>query len=167
MALTPSQYTTLKNHIAADPTLAEIPLGSDGDFAIATVLNAAASPAFYVWRRQVRLMDVQQASGFNWTLVDGLSAGRARIWEWMSRSGLMDASQDNVRDGINNAFQGTGQLPAMRLAVFQACQRQATRFEKLFASGAGTTTTNAGDGPAVMAVEGPVSYQDVGIARES
>lgn len=165
--LTPAQYTTLKNHIAADPTLSQIPPGSDGDVAIATILNAAASPTFYVWKRAVRLMDVQQATGFNWTLVDGLSAGRARIWEWMSRSGTMDASQDNVRDGINNAFQGAGQLPAMRLAVFGACQRVASRFEKLFATGAGTTTTNAGDGPAVMAVEGPVSYQDVGTARES
>ena len=54
---------------------------------------------------------------------------------------------------------------AVRLAVLQHCQRLATRFEKLFASGSGVPTDVNAVGPSTMALSGLLSYQNVETAR--
>lgn len=162
--LTPEQLATLKAAIDGDPTLAAKPLNSDGYFDIATILNTElATPDFYVWKTSVPVNEIM-GNNFDWTRVDNMTVGEARIWEFMTQLGSIDPSKANIRAGVNEAYKGTAQDTAMRLAIFGHCQKLATRAQKLFASGAGTTTTDAGIGPATMAVE-QITASDVEQAR--
>ena len=163
MSLTTAQLQTLKAAIVADSALNSQPMNSDGAFTIALELNKTATPDFIVWRSSVAVQEIMQ-NGFDWTRVDNMVVGKARIWEFMTAVGILNPAQANVRAGINEAFP-TAANDAMRLAIFGHCQRLASRFEELFATGAGTTTTNAGLNPATMALEGPLQYPDVEAAR--
>lgn len=165
MALTSAQKTALKAAITADNVLKLIPNTPDGNFEIAAAFNAQASPDFYVWKSEVDITEIMQ-NGFDWTRVDNLTVGKARIWEWMSIAGKVHPDQANVRSGILACFSAAGDS-ATRLAAFNHCQRLATRAEKLFATGSGTTTTDQAVGPALMSFEGQISYNDVGEARNS
>lgn len=165
MALSAQQLQTLKAAIADDPALAAKPMNSDGAFDIAAALNQVASPDYWVWRTTVPVDEIM-LNGFDWTRVDNLTVGKARIWEWMARLGFIKPNQANVRAGVLATFSAAGDL-ANRNAVFSHCQRLATRAEKLFASGAGTSTTDQGVGPATLTFEGSISYQDVEQARNS
>ena len=57
-----------------------------------------------VWRESVTPEEYRK--GIDWTEVDNLTIGRARIWEWitgnMTRS--VNATDENDRDGIVEAF---------------------------------------------------------------
>lgn len=165
MALTTAQKTTLKNDILADPALAAQPNNSDGAFAIAAALNQIAVPDFFVWRSAVP-QDEIMLNGFDWTRVDNLSVGKARIWEWLFLDGSINPSKPNIRAGIDATWVGTQADLTVRASVYQHCQRVASRAEKLFASGTGTSVSN-GIGPATMSLEGALSYQDVLDARNS
>lgn len=165
MTLTLAQKQTLKAAILADPVLAGQPMNSDGSFAIAAALNAVAVPTFFVWRSSVPVNDIMR-NGFDWTRVDNLTIGKARIWDWMMRTGVLDPSQANVRAGVLATFGVAADLNT-RLAVFTHFQRAATRLEQLFAVGSGTAATEQGVGPATMVLEGAISYNDVQVARES
>lgn len=160
-ALTPAQQATLKADILADPAFAKIPLTGDGAWAIATEYNKVSAPAFYVWRTNVQADEIMR-NGMDWTQVDNLSVGKARIWDWMTKLGTINAAKPNIRAGIDACWTGTAPMLAVRTAIYLHLNRAATRFEKLFATGAGTTVT-----PAVMTIEGDVSYQDVELARNS
>lgn len=165
--LSPAQLATLKAAVQADPALNALPQGTDGAFAIAQALNLPASPAYFVWRTFVP-QDEIMLNGFDWTRVDNLSVGKARIWEWMfKQTGGINPSKPNIRAGIEATWVGTQADLAVRAVVYGHCQRQASRFEKLLATGAGTTVATDGTGPSTMALEGPISYQDVLLARES
>lgn len=161
--LTTAQLQTLKLAIDADPVLAAFPLNSDGSFAIASEMNKIAAPAFFVWRTDVQISEIM-LNGFDWTRVDNLTVGKARIWDWMTSLGRINPAQANVRAGVLAVFTTAADL-ANRNSVFGHSQRQATRAEKLFATGAGTTTTDQGVGPATMGLEGMLMYEDVDMAR--
>lgn len=166
MALTPQQLAALKAAIDGDQALAAEPLNSDGYFNIAAALNGQlASPDFYVWRSTVTQDEIMQ-NGFDWVRVDNLSVGKARIWEWMFDNAVasINPSKANVRAGIAEVWKGTAADNAVRQAVFNRCQARATRAQKLFATGPGTTTSVDGVGPATMAVES-ISLSDVEAAR--
>lgn len=165
MSLTSPQKAIIKAEIEADQVLNAYPNDSDGAFAIAAALNQAATPDFYVWKSSVAVNDIMQ-NGFDWTRVDNLTVGKARIWEWMCSVGVLHPNQANVRAGILAVFTTAGDL-ATRQAAFNHCQKLATRAEKLLATGTGTTTTDQGVGPATMGFEGILSYQDVYEARNS
>jgi hypothetical protein len=159
MHLTNQQLTTLKAAIVADPVLSLYGMSTDDHYAIAQALNQPASPAFIVWRTAVPLEEIMR-NGMDWTRVDNLSVGKARIWDWLSRLGTLNPSQANVRAGIDATWVGTAADLAVRAAVYVHCKRSATRAEQLFATGTGTDAV-----PATMAVEGDLTYQDVETAR--
>ena len=100
-------------------------------------------------------------NGMDWTQVDNLTVGKARIWDWMTRLGTFDPSKLNIRAGIDAAWVGTAAMLAVRATVYTHCKRAATRAEKLFSSGTGTTAS-----PATMAFEGYLTYADVSAARQ-
>ena len=160
-ALTPAQQTTLKADILADPAFADVPLSGDGAWAIAIEYNKTATLPFYVWRTNVPADEIMR-NGMDWTQVDNLSVGKARIWDWMTRLNVLNASKPNIRAGVDACWIGTTPMLAVRTAIYLHFNRAATRFEKLFATGTGTTVT-----PALMTLEGNVSYQDVEAARNS
>lgn len=157
--LTLAQQQALKADILADAVLAAIPNTPDGAFAVADAYNLVASPAFIVWKTNVTAAEIMQ-NGFDWTRVDNLAVGKARVWEWMFQFGYINAAKPNVRAGIDQVWVGTAADLAVRAAVYVHCKRSATRAEKLFATGTGTDAT-----PATMSFEGRLTYQDVLDAR--
>ena len=163
--LTTAQLATVKAAILADPALDAFPNTLDGAFGIAALLNKISVPDFFVWRTHVPVSEIMQ-NGFDWTRVDNLTVGKARIGEWMQLTGTINPAQANVRAGFIAVFTTAGDL-ATRQAIFGHSQRQATQIEKLLSTGSGTTTTDQGVGPATMGFEGNISYQDVVIARNS
>jgi hypothetical protein len=165
MSLTSQQKTALKAFIDADPVLNQIPNTQDGAFECAAVLNLDVAPVFWVW--DTLLLERDAVLAFDWTRVDNLSVGKARIWETMFRGGQVNPSQANIRAGVNACYSVAGADAPNRLSFFTAGQRHASVVEKLFATGTGTTTTDLGVGPATMGLEGPISYFDVYDARNS
>ena len=158
MSLTSEQQATLKAAILANPTWDAYPNNSDGNFALAQLLNQSASPAFTVWKSYVEASQIME-NGFVWTAVDGLTAGKARIWDWLTRYGGFNPSKTNVRQGLVDCF-GAGS--AMQTAITPHLKRSASSAEKLFATGTGSDAS-----PATMGWEGNLSYDDVGNARNS
>jgi hypothetical protein len=147
--LTDAQKLTLKADILAAPDATA--LYEIGDLAaLAALYNAPAAPTFTVWRTDV-LQDEVMLNGFDWTRVDNLSVGKARIWEWMFSNAerKIDASKPNIRAGIDATWVGTAADLAVRAAVYVHCKRPASRLEKLFATGTGSDAV-----PATMGVEG-------------
>ena len=157
MSLTTLQYQALKVDIAADPVLSAIPNTTDGAFAIADAYNALAVPAFRVWRTDIPTKDVKK--GVVWTEYIGRSVGERGAFELMISNGILDASDPNVRQGIADCFSGPSGA-GTRTSLTNLAKRDATRAEKLFATGTGSSAE-----PATMAFEGSLSYQDVLTAR--
>ena len=153
--LTTEQRATLKAAILANQTANT--LFVDGDLqGLADYLNQPASPAFTVWRSAVSQDEIMQ-NGFDWTRVDNLSVGKARIWEWLfnNEARSFNPSKPNVRAGIDQCWVGTAADLAVRAAVYVHCKRQATRFERIFATGTGSVL-NPGQAP----IDGAVSYTE-------
>lgn len=159
MALTPAQQATLKAAIIADEALNAQPNNSDGAFAIAAALNALASPAFLVWKSSVPTKDCKTA--MIWTEFIARSAGEREAWTFMLSNGVINPSDANVRQGIADIFSGAGGATS-RTNLLAISKRNATRAEKIFATGTGSDAV-----PAVMGREGALSYQDVEDARNS
>ena len=160
MALTPTQQTTLKAAILADPTLNAFPNTSDGNFDLAVHLsNTLATPAFIVWRTDVPTKDVKAA--IVWTEYIGRSVGERGAFELMISNGVLDASNVNVRQGIQDCFSGPSGVNT-RANLTAIAKRSATLIEKILATGTGTDVS-----PATMTFEGTISAADVQQARNS
>lgn len=163
--LTQQQLATLKADILADPALNQLPNNSDGNFSIASAYNLLASPNYTVWKSTVPVNELTGQAGFDWTRVDNLTVGKARIWEFMTDVGLINPSLPNVRAGFEACFSVEVADGPTRQAIYNGSSRLATRAEKLFATGSGSPPTNHGVGPSQMGFEGSLSYQDVESAR--
>lgn len=170
MGLTPSQLTALKADILADPVLSAQPQNSDGAFAIAAAYNLTVTPDFWVWRTRVSKNEItqqtsQDGTDFNWTGTGFItrSQGERDAWRELFDGGQVNPSLANVRTAFQDIFSGgTPPAPANRAHLLAVARRKATRAEKLFASGTGSTAT-----PATMSFEGSLNYQDVQEARNS
>ena len=153
--LTPAQKTAVAANINSDAELLTWwQAGNPG--VIAELYNAPASPAFIVWRTSVNPNAILGAAGFDWTRVDNLSTGKARIWDWMTGLGTLDCSRANIRSGIDATWVGTAADLAVRAVVYTECKRTATRIEKVLATGTGSDAS-----PATMGFEGQISPADV------
>jgi len=167
--LTSAQLVILKTDIAADPVLAAYPNTADGNFAIAAAYNLPASPEFIVWRTAVPQSDFTdltsaEATTWSWTAYIARSQGERDGWARMfAANGSVNAARANVRQAFLDIFSGTqNNAPAQRTHCAAIAKRAATRAEKLFASGTGSTAS-----PATMSVEGTLSYQDIEEARRN
>ena len=89
------------------------------------------------------VLDEIMTNGFDWVLVDNLSVGKARIWEWLfnNESRSINAGKSNVRAGIDECWKGTAAMLAQRDVIYTHLKRNATLFEKAFATGSGTTNS--------------------------
>jgi len=154
--LNDTQKATLKADIEATPEL--VALWAQGNAgAIADYYNAPTNPAFIVWRTSVTQDEIMQ-NGFDWTRVDNLATGPARIWDWMfnNESRSINPSKLNVRAGIEAVWKGTQADLNVRAAVYGHCKRTATRIEKMFATGTGTDAV-----PATLVVQGELPFIDI------
>ena len=126
MQLSPTQQAALKDWLATNAS-------GISDDAAAVQLNAIASPDYYVWRTIVSRDEVQGDLAFDWTRVDNLSVGKARIWDYMfNKVDAIRPARANVRTGIQAVWVGTQADLAVRAAVEGVCKRKVTVFEKLF-----------------------------------
>lgn len=150
--LTDAQQQTLAAHIRAntDPAVVSA-LAQRNDVALADRYNAPSS--FIIWRTSVYPQEYREA--VVWTSVDGLTAGKARIWDWITAGMTLpiDASKTNVRQGIADAWGGSS---ATGVALTALAKRPASRAENLFTTGTGTTAN-----PGLLTWEGPLHYNDV------
>ena len=181
-ALTAPQLQALKADILANPDLAAQPAGPDGSFAIAALYNLEASPIFVVWRTVTPIADIENAITWaNFTPTDTPDASQT----WMNRAlacqgkqfnlqimiqgkALISSGRANIRAGLNDATTnipsgvGGALLSGGWLTIKAAMTRNATRAERLFATGTGTSGT-----PGDLVFEGKLTYQDIEQARAS
>lgn len=152
MALNVTQRATLAAHIRANTDPAVVAAVSiRDDQAVAAVYNQPSS--FYVWRESVPAEDYREA--IVWTEVDQLSAGAARIWEWITQNmtAPLNATSTNVRQGIADAF---GPSTSSRGNLIAVGKEQATLAESLFATGTGSENS-----PGIRVFIGQVPVDDV------
>ena len=155
--LTTAQLTTLAAAIRADtdPNVVAA-LSIRNDVLLAELYNADST--FIVWKTSIKPIEYREA--IVWTEVDNaaMTVGKARIWEWLTEqmTANIDASKTNVRQGIADCWASN---TTTRTNLLNIAKRAATKAEKLFATGTGTTAT-----PGVLGWEGMVTYTDVGIA---
>ena len=110
-----------------------------------------------VWRTAVPKDEITM-NGFDWTRLDNLSVGKARVWDGLfdNAQRITNPSKPNVRAGIEAVWGGTVPDLAVRAAVYVHCKRLATRGEKLFTTGLGTDVA-----PSVLAFEGQITDFDI------
>lgn len=165
MNLTPQQLTALKNDI--NTAFPGAPNNPDQNTIIAATYNLSASPNYWVWKTFLAQSDCvgltsSDSTDWSWTIYIGRSQGERDAWrEMFADTGAINPSRLNVRNGLADIFSGAGGLP-QRTHLLALGRRLASRLEKLFAVGAGTTAS-----PSVMAIEGLVTYVDIGNARDS
>ncbi|MES2323279.1 MAG: hypothetical protein V4633_13525 [Pseudomonadota bacterium] len=177
-----AQLLLIKAEIVADPVLNARPNTSDGADAIATALNLAASPDFFVWQTSMPTQSLFDAivwanltpSGApdgtaTWTNLALACQGKQfNIQTMLTGRESINPSKVNIRTGLQDALTQvpSGAAGASRSAgwttVQIAMQRKATRAEKVLATGTGTAVS-----PALLGFEGQVSYQDVLDARSA
>jgi hypothetical protein len=147
-----TQISALHTAALADPTaVACMNVGDDG--CLNNYLNSPTT--FVVWRTSVPQEEITGVASFDWTRVDNLSVGKARIWDWMFRNGPINAANSNVRAGIDATWTGTAADLAVRASVYTKCKRFATVAEKVLATGTGTDAV-----PGVTTFDGSVPFQD-------
>jgi hypothetical protein len=154
-----TQLQSLKTYIDSVPEWAALPNNSDSSFFISDELAKAVTPDFIVWKSIVERKEILQ-NGFDWTRLDNLSVGKARVWSDIFVEGSLNPSKANVRSGIESVWVGTSQDIAVRAAIYIHCKRTANHVEKLFATGTGTDAA-----PAVMDIEGKLPYSVIDQAR--
>lgn len=163
MNLTPAQQATLKAYILSQPDLVAI-IGSID--LLRDALNTDASPAFWVWRKSVSRNNIYTEQNdlsvpiddkfWNWTTYKNQGVSEQNAWVQMFMQDVTDFSAQNVRDGIAKIFTGSAAANAQRNHVLAIGRRLATRAERVFQTGAGTTAT-----PDILVTEGPITQTEV------
>lgn len=148
-ALDVTQATTLRTTALAEPSIAQAIANGD-DSSVAAWFNTAST--FIVWKNSISCKELSDGA-IVWTAVDALTAGKARIWEWLCKYETINPSKANVRQGLQDAF-GAGS--ATVIAATPLIKRAATNAEKALATGTGTTAT-----PGLLTFEGRISVNDV------
>jgi hypothetical protein len=152
--LTPAQKATLKASILADGTLAAAVAAGD-DSTVAAAYNAAAAPAFVVWKSNVSIGAVGDA--INATELAGLTTlntTRLQTIAQYAPTGFNFSLADR-RQAFNDIFSGAGGT-VTRPALLALWKRNATRAEKALATGTGSDAT-----PATLTSEGNLSPNEV------
>lgn len=161
VSLTLNQQTTLKADILADPVLAAQKDTPDGRFAIAAAYNLFPQADFWVWKSSVTKNEAVNTASvdntvFSWSLFIALTVQQQGAWgELWGVAAVVNPSLSQVRAGFQAVFPSGANLTHLSTIA----RRKATRAEKLFASGSGSTGA-----PATMAFENNLTFADVDAA---
>jgi hypothetical protein len=144
---------------------------------LAAAYNLTASPAFWVWRASVSKSELVTSIGpdattFNWTGNGFItrSVGEQTAWrELFNGTDSVNPSLANVRQAFSDIFSGTGNAAANRTHLLAVARRQARRWERVLASGTGSTASPGvlGVGVGGDVLEGEISPDQVQQARNS
>lgn len=162
MHLTTAQRATLKAHIQGNSDTNALFVSGDLS-GLAALMNAAASPAFWVWRTSVTKNDLVQSvsvDGTTFTWVGNgfitRSVGEQTAWrELFNGDESVNPSLANVRQAFSDIFSGTGNAAANRTHLLAIARRLTTRTERLFATGTGSTAS-----PGTLVIEGVLDYTE-------
>lgn len=173
--MTPDQLVILKAALLADPDLsANIASGNHG--AILNYMNADSNPAFIVWRTSVKIEEIYDA--INWSALTPADAPDD-TQVWLNRSLACQGKQFNlqtlltgrmtisgakltIRAGLQDALTGVPSgvggalVNAGWASVKSALSRTATRAEKIYATGTGTTSS-----PGSLVFDGKLVMYDI------
>lgn len=169
MNFTSAQLAVLKTDIVS--SFPGVPNNPDRNSVIAAAYTLAASPDFWVWRTRVSKDELVGSLSVDGTSFSWVGAGyitraqgeRDAFNAIFDSQGQVNPSIDNVRTAFGDIFSGAvAPAPANRTHLLTVARRKATRLEKLFSVGTGSTAV-----PAKLVLEGNVTYTDIGTARES
>lgn len=180
MQLTDAQLDTLKTWLSANASGLQ-------DQAAADLLNASASPSYWVWRSSISESEVTRGTSadlttWSWPAYIARTQGERDAWArlFMGGVGGMWPYLASVRTGLQDIFSGSANsAPAQRTHLLAICRRTATVGEKLFAvaaTGPGndgivlnrglvTNPDQFGTGKNGVLLEGLVTSDDVSRAR--
>jgi hypothetical protein len=155
MDLSPTQSVALRVDIAADPVLGALAHTPDNAQRIADAYNLAASPAFTVWKTTVSITEV--GDKFNGAELAALTTGnQSRLQTIALYSGAgVNPSLADRRAFFDDVFSGAGGT-VTRGALLALWKRLATRAERLYATGTGSSST-----PGTLVEEGALTLQNV------
>lgn len=171
--MTEAQIQALRAALLADtdPAVAAA-VSARSDTEVARLYNEAAAPDFWCWRTSVRKNEYTQqvspdGTTFSWTGAGFItrSVGERDAWRELfngggNGDGTTDPSLSNVRQAFTDIFSGaTAPAPANRAHLAAMSRRKATRAEKAFATGVGTTGN-----PGLFGFQGSITINDVGQA---
>lgn len=158
--LTPAQLSTLKAAALADQTAAGY-ISAGDDTGLQAWFNTTTT--YVVWRSNLPTRDIYdkisgESTTWDWTTYIGNTTAAERdAWDAMTGVGNVNPSLQNVRDGWNKIFSGTGTaVVAQRTHLAAISKAFATKAEQILSSGAGTSAS-----PSVRAWEGTISGNDV------
>lgn len=159
MALTPQQLPALKAAIRAETNPEFVGYRTGGATgAMAAWFNAEANPAFVVWKTSVPTSDIGKA--MNMVAFAAMTdANQGQLTRFYTLyPGSFDPARSDVRGFFANTLSGAlgGQGQATRDAMEAMYRRNATRGEKVFATGTGSFAS-----PGVAAFVGSISNDDI------
>ena len=156
--LSAAQIAILRPIVLAEPTLATARLTGD-DGAIAAWLNAAASPAFTVWKTNVTITDTGKTFvGTEWAGMTNANHTRMQtVAQWLSTG--YNPSLPDIRAMFDDIWSGAGGV-ATRAKYLAFWKRLASRAEKALATGTGSDAV-----PATLTFEGLVTGDDCSAMR--
>ena len=93
-----------------------------------------------------------QTGFWEWDTYKTQSVTEQGTWREMFMFDTMDMSKANNRTGVTKIFQGTAAALAQQAHVLAIGRRKVSRFEKVFATGTGSTAA-----PGIMGLEGPIT----------
>jgi hypothetical protein len=156
MALTPAQKTTLKTALLADSTVATY-LASSQYQPVADNYNALASPAFWGYRQGIPSGEI--GTTVNYVAVAAMTtANLQRVSDFLRMNQTSFTGRDDIKTFLSDTFSGalSGQGQATRDALDLMLRKQASKAEKLFATGTGSTVA-----PATLVFYGLLSAEDI------
>ncbi len=142
MHLSNAQLQSLKAAINADPTMAAFPLTADGYVDLATYLNKPSTPDFFVFKTLVSWNAI--GDKVNAGELVGLTTGKLtqlQVFIQLSPQGINPSVVDR-RDALDQIFSAAGGA-ITRPALAILWRTLATRFQKILATGAGTSGSPA------------------------
>lgn len=160
MALTDAQIATFKVAITTetDPTLVSLrTAGATG--AMTDWYNAPST--FIVWKTRLHEQEItsltsDEGTVWSWPAFISRSVAEQTGWQRMfNGTYTINPSLAQARTGIADIFSG-GTGAAQRTHILAMSKRPATRGEKVFATGAGTTAT-----PGTLVFEGRIGEYDI------
>lgn len=162
MPLSDSQIVTFKAAILAETDPALVSLRTAGATGAMTDRYNAAS-TFIVWKTRVTEQEItsltsDEGTTWSWPAFIARSAAEQAGWARMFNGTYsINPSLPQVRSGIADIFSGSANSAGpQRTHLLAMGKRPATRAEKIFATGTGTTAT-----PGTLVFEGRIGEYDI------
>lgn len=167
MSLTPQQLAALKAAILAETDPEFVGYRTNGQTPLMTEwLNGIASPAYYVRRTSLSRHDIltstsDEGTAFAWAggaYITRSQGERDAFREMFNSTGTVNPSLPSIQAAFNDIFSGSGGA-GNRAHILALSRRPCTRFERIYATGAGTKAS-----PSVAVIDGAVTDADISAA---